>query len=88
MSEDNMTKDVINFLNFIKSSFYATLDNIYEIQELSEKVLTEMLKKGKDVHDDAEKTLSQFLDNAKKGRDDFKKVMEKGFEDIEEVFKK
>ncbi|MBF0563699.1 MAG: hypothetical protein HQK89_00495 [Nitrospirae bacterium] len=79
--------DVLNFINFLKSSFYATLDNIYEIQELSEKVLLEMAKSGKHVQEEAEKVLTEFLENSKRSRDEFKNVMDSGFKQVEDVFK-
>ncbi|MBF0343051.1 MAG: hypothetical protein HQL06_02360 [Nitrospirae bacterium] len=87
MSKTELNEEIINFINFLKSSFYVTLDNISEINELSEKVLLEMLKRGKDVHNEAEKVLVDFLENTRKSRDEFKNVIESGFEQIEKVLR-
>ncbi|MCG6550726.1 MAG: hypothetical protein L7F77_00250 [Candidatus Magnetominusculus sp. LBB02] len=80
--------DIANFIDFIKSSFNATLENIYEIQELSEKVLAEISRNEKIIHDDAEKALRDFLNISKQSREEFKNVMEHGFRQLENIFKK
>ncbi|KWT79692.1 hypothetical protein [Candidatus Magnetominusculus xianensis] len=86
--EKKLQLDIASFLEFIKSSFKATLDNIYEIQELSEKVLAEISKNEKIIHDDAERALMEFLKTSKKSREEFKSVMENGFKQLESIFKK
>jgi hypothetical protein len=89
MEEDiDVQTDLAKFIDFIKSSFNATLDNIYEIQELSEKVLSEIAKNEKIIHDGAEKTLQDFLDTSKKSREEFKSVMENGFRKLEGILRK
>ncbi|MBF0567593.1 hypothetical protein [Candidatus Magnetominusculus dajiuhuensis] len=80
--------DIANFIDFIKSSFNATLENIYEIQELSEKVLSEISKNEKAIHDDAEKALKDFLNTSRKSREEFRNVMENSFKQLEDIFKK
>ncbi|MBF0554384.1 MAG: hypothetical protein HQK96_07450 [Nitrospirae bacterium] len=80
--------DIANFIDFIKSSFNATLENIYEIQELSEKVLAEISKNEKIIHDDAEKALKDFLNTSKKSREEFRNVMENSFKQLEGIFRK
>lgn len=80
--------DLANFIDFIKSSFNATLENIYEIQELSERVLAEIAKGEKVIHDDAQRAFKEFLETSKKSRDEFRNVMENGFKQLEHIFKK
>ncbi|MBF0458505.1 MAG: hypothetical protein HQK99_11500 [Nitrospirae bacterium] len=86
--EKELQLDIANFIDFIKSSFNATLENIYEIQELSEKVLSEISKNEKIIHDDAEKALKEFLDISKKSREEFRNVMESSFIQLENIFKR
>jgi hypothetical protein len=86
--KDGSDADVSKFVDFIKSAFYATLDNMYEIQELSERVLAEMARKRRDYHLDADVTLSEYIDNARKGREEFKATMEQGFKQLEALFDK
>jgi hypothetical protein len=80
--------DLASFIDFIKSSFNATLENIYEIQDLSEKVLAEVAKNEKIINEGAEKTLMEFLSTSKKSREEFKNVMENGFRQLEGIFEK
>jgi cell division protein ZapA (FtsZ GTPase activity inhibitor) len=80
--------DAAKFIDFIKTSFYATLDNMYEIQELSEKVLSEMARKRRDIQQEADKALAQYTDNARRGREEFKATMEQGFKHLENLFDK
>ncbi|MBF0316734.1 MAG: hypothetical protein HQL04_01040 [Nitrospirae bacterium] len=87
MDKARLNVDIVNFINFLKSSFYVSLDNIYEINELSEKVFLEMAGRGKDMHNEAERVLVDFIDNARKSRDEFRGAMESGFEQIERIFK-
>ncbi|MBF0318802.1 MAG: hypothetical protein HQL01_03210 [Nitrospirae bacterium] len=89
MGEDkDVQTDLASFIDFIKSSFNATLDNIYEIQELSEKVLAEIAKNEKIIHEGAEQTLQNFLNTSKKSREEFKSVMENGFRQLEGILRK
>ena len=76
-----------DFLNFMKSSFDATFDNVVKIQDLNEKMLKDLLDKGKEGQDEAGKMVNDFIDNAKKGRDEYKKVMEDGFKKVEDMLK-
>jgi polyhydroxyalkanoate synthesis regulator phasin len=88
MSEGkDVSVDLMHFLGFIKSSFYATLDNIYEIHELSEKVLLEMATSGKTIQNEGEKVIKEFLETSRKSRDDFRQVLEEGFKKLEETLK-
>ncbi|MEO5355687.1 MAG: hypothetical protein H7844_00100 [Nitrospirae bacterium YQR-1] len=88
MSESkDVNVDIMQFLGFIKSSFYATLDNIYEIHELSEKVLIEMAASGKAIQNEGEKVIREFLETSRKSRDDFRQVIEEGFKKLEETLK-
>ncbi|MBF0465947.1 MAG: hypothetical protein HQK88_13400 [Nitrospirae bacterium] len=88
MSErKDVSVDLIQFLGFIKSSFYATLDNIYEIHELSEKVLLEMTSSGKAMQNEGEKVIREFFETSRKSRDEFKKSIDDGFKKIDETLK-
>ncbi|MBF0487355.1 MAG: hypothetical protein HQK98_04275 [Nitrospirae bacterium] len=87
-NEKGLQVDIANFIDFIKSSFNATLENIYEIQELSEKVLAEISKNEKIIHDDTEKALKDFLDTSRKSREEFRNVMENSFKQLEGIFRK
>ncbi len=80
----NMAGD---FLNFMKSSFDATFDNVVKIQDLNEKMLKDMLDKGKEMQGDSVKMVNDFIENAKKGRDEYKKVMKDGFKKVEDILK-
>lgn len=82
--EKKMGQDVVSF---IKSSYETTLDNMSKMQEQGEKVLKEMISKGKEVQADGEKVLNEFLSNAKKGRDEFKKLLDENFKRVEDLFK-
>lgn len=86
--EKELQLDIANFIDFIKSSFNATLENIYEIQELSEKVLSEISRNEKTVHDEAEKAVKDFLSISKKSREEFRNVMENSFIQLENIFKR
>ncbi|MBF0338580.1 MAG: hypothetical protein HQL05_12210 [Nitrospirae bacterium] len=77
----------VAMIDAIKSSFGATLDNVYEINELSERVFLDMSRRGTDMHKEAEKVLVDFLDYSKKSRDEFRSFMESGFEQIERLFR-
>lgn len=76
-----------NVLKFMKSSFDATFDNVVKIQDLNEKMLKDMLEKGKGMQADAVKMVNDFIENAKKGRDAYQKVMEDGFKNMKEMQK-
>ncbi|MBF0536912.1 MAG: hypothetical protein HQL03_01520 [Nitrospirae bacterium] len=80
-------KRIMSSINFLRSSFSVTLDNMYEINELSEKVLLDMVSRGKDMHNEAEQVLVDFFNNTRKSRDELKSVVECGFEQIERLFK-
>ncbi len=77
----------LDVLNFIKSSFDTTLYNMLKIQDQGEKVLKDMVTKGKETRADAEKILNDFLANAKKARDEYKKTIEEGFRQVTDIFK-
>jgi polyhydroxyalkanoate synthesis regulator phasin len=74
-------------LQFMKSSFDATFDNMVKIQDLNEKMLKEMIEKGEAVQQDAEKKMNEFMEKAKQERDQYRKVMEDGFKKMESMFK-
>ena len=82
--EKKMGQDVVNF---IKSSYETTLENISKMQDQGEKVLKEMITKGKEAQADGEKVLDEFVANAKKGRDEFKKMLDENFKRLEDLFK-
>ncbi|MBF0606633.1 MAG: hypothetical protein SFH39_04370 [Candidatus Magnetobacterium sp. LHC-1] len=77
----------VAMIDVIKSFFGVTLDNIYEINEFSERVFLDMSRRGADMHKEAEKVLVDFLDYSKKSRDEFRNLMESGFEQIERPFR-
>ncbi len=74
-------------LQFMKSSFDATFDNMVKIQDLNEKMLKEMIEKGEVVKQDAAKKMNEFMEKAKQERDQYRKVMEEGFKKMESMFK-
>jgi polyhydroxyalkanoate synthesis regulator phasin len=82
--EKKVGQDVVNF---IKSSYESTIENITKMQDQGEKVLKEMMSKSKEVQADGEKVLDEFLSNAKKGRDEFKKLLDENFKRLEDIFK-
>lgn len=76
-----------DFCKFMKSSFDTTFDNVVKMQDLNEKMLKDMLEKGKDMQSESVKMVNEFLENAKKGRDEYKKVMEDGFKKMDQMLK-
>lgn len=66
-------------IKFMKSSFDATFDNVVKIQDLNEKILRDMIEKGKEIQSDALAMVNDFIENANKGRNEYRKVMEDGF---------
>jgi polyhydroxyalkanoate synthesis regulator phasin len=88
MEEKKINDDMMIFINFMKTAFNATLENITEIQDLSENFFLEMTGKGKQAQQETEEAIKEFISNAKRGREEFKNIMESGFQKMEEVVKK
>ncbi len=77
----------LDVFNFIKSSFDSTLESATKVQDQGEKVLKDMVEKGKEFQADAENVLNDALTNVKKARDEYKKIVEEGFKKVEDLFK-
>lgn len=75
-------------LKLMKSSFDATFENVMKIQDLNEKMLKDMLEKGKEMRADSVKMMNDLIENANRGRDKYRKVMEDGFKNMGEILKK
>ncbi|MBF0472696.1 MAG: hypothetical protein HQK91_01130 [Nitrospirae bacterium] len=88
MKEKKTNDDMMIFINFMKTAFNATLENITEIQDLSENFFLEMTGKGKKAQQETENAIKEFIANAKKGREEFKNIMESGFKKMEDVVNK
>lgn len=74
-------------LRFMKSSFDATFDNLVKIQDLNERMLNEMIKRGETVQKDSMKMVQDFLAQAKQERDKYKQAVESGFKNVEQLLK-
>jgi len=74
-------------LQFMKSSFDATFDNLVKIQDLNENMLKEMIDKGEAVQKDSTKMVQDFMTQAKKERDKYRQAMEDGFKNVEHLLK-
>ncbi len=77
----------LDVLNFIKSSYDSTLDNVVKMQDQGEKVLKDVIGGAKEGQAEGEKVLNEFLANAKKARDEYKKIMDDGFKRVQDLFK-
>ncbi len=84
---EQQKKAGLDVVNFLKSSFDSTLDNLVKVQDQGEKVLRDMVEKGKEVQADGEKVLNEFLVNARKARDEYKKTVEDGYKKVTDLFK-
>ena len=75
------------FLKLMRSSFDATFENVVKIQTMNEKMLKDMIAKGKELQTDGVKAVDEFIANANKGRDEYKKAVEEGFKKVEQMMK-
>lgn len=87
---ESTRKEVVKLrtqMTIMKSSFNASFDNLVNIQALHEKMLNDMLEKGRGTKAETVKMVKDFIENVKKERDEYRKTMEDVFEKMAEMLK-
>jgi len=74
-------------LKFMKSTFDATFENVAKIQSMNERVLREMIEKGKELQGDGNRVLEEFIEKAHRGQSEYKKTIDDGFKKLEDLMK-
>jgi polyhydroxyalkanoate synthesis regulator phasin len=72
-------------LKFMQSSFDASFDKVVKVQDLNERMLNEMMTKGKSAEADSQRAVKDLLAKVKKESADYRKSMEDGFKKIKET---